>query len=1301
MRLVLVLSLGFALMASLAGAAELPDDSVSYWLPYQPGKNTLALYAFDGASPLADLAGKSAALTLPAGVVVAPEGRFGGGLAFRAGHGPLTITLGESLFAQGRFIIDFWVKAEALPPAGGSVSLLHKPQEPGKANGFDLTLNADGSLVWAHRTLSSTAVGKNPTHPEWFVELKSAPGAIRVGQWQHVAIHVGTFSHVFGSDLAWLMVDGVKIGTSPNGWCYIDYTAKEGGPSAFVMGGGVTGAVAFVGSVDQFRVVSGVFRRFYPAPDESWLDLEKKRPLAGDPACVAGGDDILFKAEFEDSLVATTARGNAKPVRVIGQPTYEPGVRGKALHTVPGWMPLQYATVGNLNIPMGAMELWVKPLNWQLLGSKMTGFFHVDRGHILWIPNDGFSMQLSGGIENFDVDYIPDTWMHLVFVWADRYVAGYVNGECKLKGLMPTPFSQSLTNAMMGFGWGKEMLIDEATLYRRPLSAAEVRNHYARYFPKRTLTPLPPMDNITTFLQGVGKVSGTAYPRHSAPSGVTTARVAMVHGAQRLAETVVPYSADAGATFLLQGLPYPLPPAEYRLLVDLLDVGGKVVGGAPAPFVFKRYPWLGNECGVDNRVLKPWTPIQVKRDAITVVGRRYDLGDNGLFDQISSQGQSLLAAPMAIEISGGGTTSIVTSGSAKIIAKAPHEVRWRGTMRAKLAGQRLDIGVEGLMEYDGHAVLTLRLAPPPGQTVKVDRLALVLPLKSDWVQQYLMIFGIGVPSGTGVAPNQGAFTPGSVGPLFSSKVWYEFVGWEGTMQHTGIFDYHQAVSVDEKKAKLQKRWKPTLGNFIPQLWIGNDTLGLAYMGDSDAGWVPTDAAPAVALEGRGGVVDWRFNFISEPFELTAPRTIVLSFQATPEKPQPPNWRQHFWRGPADKDRGITAVWLSDGAGWDEEGVGPYPYNYAASKAATDSQRALGRKVTPHLDTSAMNWGHVTVGEFAAEWDSGGFQYNQIFTRSRIDFSAWSLWRWKQKYGIDGVYFDTGTPLPNLNTLSGTAYALPDGRVQPAWTMFGQREYYKRAAHIFGDIGTEGFNWSCGYTGPQIAGWQWASVPGGEYRIDYAMDRYPGPFDFMRTLSNGGHFGTLMMWMGLSDYVKRAEAPENYIKFMRHMYAMMLPLDAKWCFGGFNYPTSFYEFGYADADVRFVGFWDNPYVKCEPASGLYPSLYLKPGGRSLFIISNLGDEPVKLKLRLDAKAMGLDPKKAVILDGDRFELTPKPNEDAFEWSRRVNRGGVARMPGGDEGLRKIGVVPEGDAIRVDLLVPPRDYRSLDVFPQSAK
>ncbi|HEY3417777.1 MAG TPA: glycoside hydrolase domain-containing protein, partial [Armatimonadota bacterium] len=841
----------------------LPTESTAYWLPYTPGSNTIALYQFDAPDPVQDVCGKASALELPAGVTIADVGKFGGGLAFAAGHQPVKITLGESLFKQQRFIIEFWCKLNALPAAGQRATLLYKPQVPNKTNGLQCYVNADGSLVWMHRTLSS-----NPkSHPDWQVEMKSAAGVIRAGRWHHVAVYVGAFSYVFGSDVCYLAVDGVRLQQQANGWRYLDYTAKEQPGNELLLGGG-DAQDAFIGTIDQFRIVTGLFRDFYPAPDESFVDPKNTRTLPANPACVATGDDILFKLGFDDTVTPEIARGSAKPVRLLGKPEFFPGVKGQAMKSLNGWLPLAYAVKDNMNLSMGAMEVWIKPLGWQLLDRRRPYLLRTEgNGPSAYIPNDGYTIQVSGGMENMGVDFRPNTWMHIVMVWAERQMALYVNGEKRLSGMMPTPFGSADKYPFFVLPFGADLLMDEFTLYRRPLSDQEVSNHYRRYFPGTKLTALPPIDATTTFFQGVGKVLGVAYTRQPLTAVPTTAKISLLQGGKSLADMRVPYESRSGACFLATGLPVPLPPGDVKLRVDLVKEDATPALSAVVPFPVKRYAWLGNTIGISDRVLKPWTPMTDKGGVVETIGRQHTLGRNGLFAQVVNHNQDMLAAPMGLEATVNGAVLPLTRGTLDIKSRKPNKVEWRSSAVEKIGQGSLKVENNANMEYDGHTVFTLTLSPEKGP-VTLDRLSLVIPLKGDYIKLYNMIFGIGLPVGVGALPNHGVISE-KPGTLFSSKIWYDYVGKDGQLQQTGIFDFRQAVPVEQRTdIKLQKRWKPTVGSFIPQFWLGNDDIGFSYMADSDAGWVPSDDAAAMTLERVGNTVEWRFNFITAPFTIT-------------------------------------------------------------------------------------------------------------------------------------------------------------------------------------------------------------------------------------------------------------------------------------------------------------------------------------------------------------------------------------------------------------------------------------------------
>ncbi|HPP13036.1 MAG TPA: DUF6067 family protein, partial [bacterium] len=543
-----------------------------------------------------------------------------------------------------------------------------------------------------------------------------------------------------------------------------------------------------------------------------------------------------------------------------------------ALILPPGYKPIGYAAKGNLNPGCGSVEMWVKPLGWQQLGTLLQWFFWTEnQGPTFLIPNDGFTVMVSGGAENMEVDYPPDTWTHFILTWADRLIRLYVNGQEKLSSFMTVPFDPNKDYVSFGPGSGKPMLIDELTIYKRAFSAAEVANHYHRYVGRKNFTPLPAIDCVTNFFQGAGRIAGVAFTRGRKETGQM--RIQLSAKGQPVEETTVPYHPEKGAVFLLEKLPVPLPQGEYFLKFEFQDkADGKILLSSTRPFSFKFYPWLGNTIGLTERVLKPWTPMKEKDGVIEVVGRQHQLDKTGLFSSLINQGKEMLAEPMRLEVTASEKTFSLAGTGTRILTRKATEVHWQSQAVGQVSSQILKVNIDGLMEYDGHTVFTLKTNPPDKPPLKIDRFSLVLPLKADLPQFFLTVFGIGLPYGVGTFPHYGQL-PRHEGNIFSSKVWYEYVGWDGQLQQTGVFDLRTAVAISEKTLKLQKRWKPTLGNFLPQLWVGNDEIGLSYMADNDRGWIPVDEEAAITLERKGQVVEWRFNFISLPYLLKEAREI--------------------------------------------------------------------------------------------------------------------------------------------------------------------------------------------------------------------------------------------------------------------------------------------------------------------------------------------------------------------------------------------------------------------------------------------
>ena len=142
-----------------------------------------------------------------------------------------------------------------------------------------------------------------------------------------------------------------------------------------------------------------------------------------------------------------------------------------------------------------------------------------------------------------------------------------------------------------------------------------------------------------------------------------------------------------------------MPPGSYFATVKLLDRDNSVLAVKnSSTFVVPKTSWLGNSLGVSTKIQPPWTAIAANGLKLSVWGREYDLtGGFGLPSQITSQGQHLLASPVALEIDKGSGTFQLEPSSLSITSIQPHIVNWEGTA----AGQGITARVRGSLEYDG------------------------------------------------------------------------------------------------------------------------------------------------------------------------------------------------------------------------------------------------------------------------------------------------------------------------------------------------------------------------------------------------------------------------------------------------------------------------------------------------------------------------------------------------------------------------------------------------------------------------
>ena len=225
--------------------------------------------------------------------------------------------------------------------------------------------------------------------------------------------------------------------------------------------------------------------------------------LAGQPAGLAwlldGADPVLkalipavvFYAGFDDgSGDADLATGTGR-AKAEGKPEFLPGVSGKAFHGGT----FRYAVQDNLRVDRpGALSFWLCAYQWPrgdnepllhffMTEYKNTGFLGVERqGQIV---KDGRQARTPGlliwfhyfkDIPNLSpmtaCNWPEGEWHFLVLTWRGPRWELSVDGTVALRADLARPLRQDeLSREFLVAGDG---LIDEFTIYRRPLTEAEI-----------------------------------------------------------------------------------------------------------------------------------------------------------------------------------------------------------------------------------------------------------------------------------------------------------------------------------------------------------------------------------------------------------------------------------------------------------------------------------------------------------------------------------------------------------------------------------------------------------------------------------------------------------------------------------------------------------------------------------------------------------------------------------------------------------------------------------------------------------
>jgi len=147
-----------------------------------------------------------------------------------------------------------------------------------------------------------------------------------------------------------------------------------------------------------------------------------------------------------------------------------------------------------------------------------------------------------------------------------------------------------------------------------------------------------------------------------------------------------------------------------------------------------RLRWLNSTIGIDNEPVKPYTPIQVNDRGLSVLGRDIILDEYGLPSQVKSWGNDILGGPVQFVLESGNRILDLEPKTFKFTRKENGIVSWI----AELENQDVRLTCNGDIEFDGR--LNYKCSVIAKKGIHFQDIRLEIPYRKS-IAQYMIGMG--------------------------------------------------------------------------------------------------------------------------------------------------------------------------------------------------------------------------------------------------------------------------------------------------------------------------------------------------------------------------------------------------------------------------------------------------------------------------------------------------------------------------------------------------------------------------------
>lgn len=692
-------------------------------------------------------------------------------------------------------------------------------------------------------------------------------------------------------------------------------------------------------------------------------------------------------------------------------------------------------------------------------------------------------------------------------------------------------------------------------------------------------------------------------------------------GDRVLAEERLPLGSDnrSEARLYLSTRDWP-EQAGAQIEAELLDNASKVLESSHQTLQRPASPsWWNQKIGLSSIVPPPFTPVQsASQNEVSVWGRRYRFGENGLPSSIHTRGEELLSRPLTL----GAEVNGAPLAGRSTLARQSHSER-EAIFESVRRSAEIEITTRTTVQYDGAMRFDINLAPQ-NESVSLNNVVLEIPLKSQWAT------------------------------LFTHN---------GT--HTDFNKNRQ-----EGLSGALDRWFESYPNgampFTYAFFLGHYDRGVQWFAPSDRGWSNTDENRKIALVRSGSEVVLRVTFADKAFNLESPLDLNFGLTVTPVKETPARGRdlsivaygkpselreqtlEQFradFKSARESGGRVVSSYLSD---FDDIFGQPWVYSEADRqllKGIAEAAHEADMKYRPY-----SGWGvHTNIPEFETFGKemlkeparNAGWGVYWMNPRS----AAWADW-WlagakdnAEQLGFDGMYLD-GTVMPELtaNELDDMGWRDAQGNLRGTYPVWELRDFLRRLYVLFHV----------------------------EAKTDGVVDVHDGrePLYFINSFADTTVSGEYHLKRGktilevfsseefaayyASNFhgVPRRLIWWNWMKLPiteNEMRSMALLHDTPMVQGGGRIKLYRTQVGYGRmtdpwvrfrllreryADAEFLPYWSTPVIDAAPA-GLRASAWVdRKTNRAMIVVANLSTEPWQGNVKLNAQRLNVAPDAAI-------------------------------------------------------------------------